>query len=137
MHIRDFAAADFAAAVTLWGSCGLHPSATDTRETLAEVARRNPGLFLLAFEGETLVASVMGCWDGRRGWINRLAVAPSHRGRGLGREMLTLAETRLRERGCRKVNLLVEPDNQGVVAFYAGGGYAEDRLIFMEKWLQE
>ena len=135
MQIRDYTTADFAAATALWTDCGLHPSPTDTPEVLAEVARSNPGLFLLAFEGETLVASVIGTWDGRRGWINRLAVAPGQRGHGLGRRMLELAESRLAERGCRKVNLLVEPDNRGVTRFYAAGGYAEDHLVFMEKWL--
>lgn len=135
MQFRDFTADDYEAAATLWQACGLHPSDADSPEAMAEVARLNPGLFLLAFEGELLAATIMGTWDGRRGWINRLAVTPAMRGRGLGQEMLELVETRLRERGCTKVNLLVEPDNHTVTAFYAAAGYTQDPLIFMEKWL--
>jgi hypothetical protein len=44
-------------------------------------------------------------------------------------------ERRLGARGCRKVNLLIEPGNKPVTGFYRRRGYAEDRLIFMEKWL--
>jgi ribosomal protein S18 acetylase RimI-like enzyme len=135
MQIRDFTEADFAATTALWTQCGLHPSSTETPASLAGVARLNPGLFLLGFEGGNLVATVLASWEGRRGWINRLAVAPSHRGRGLGREMLALAETRLAARGCHKVNLHVAPDNAGVQDYYEKCGFAEKKLIFMEKFL--
>jgi ribosomal protein S18 acetylase RimI-like enzyme len=77
----------------------------------------------------------MGIWDGRRGWINRLAVDPARRRSGLGRGLLALVEERLRERGCDKVNLLIEPDNAAVTDFYAAAGYSRDPLIFMEKLL--
>lgn len=135
MRIRDFTADDCPAALALWQRCGLHPSPSDTAAQLAEVARRNPGLFLLAFEGERLLGTVMGSWDGRRGWINRLAVDPAHRRGGLGGGLLALVEARLRRRGCEKVNLLIEPDNAAAAGFYAAAGYARDPLIFMEKWL--
>jgi ribosomal protein S18 acetylase RimI-like enzyme len=135
MQIRDFTTGDFAAATALWEICGLHPSRSDTAERLADVSRRNPGLFLLAFDDDRLVGTVMALWDGRRGWINRLAVNPARRHSGLGRFLLGLVETRLRERGCDKVNLLIEADNEPVAAFYAAAGYSRDPLIFMEKWL--
>jgi hypothetical protein len=38
-------------------------------------------------------------------------------------------------KGCRKVNLLIEPDHETVTSFYQQHGYTEDQLIFMEKWL--
>lgn len=135
MQIRAFTPDDFAAATALWQRCGLHPSPSDTAGQLAEVSRRNPGLFLVAFERDRLVGTVMASWDGRRGWINRLAVEPAARRTGLGRGLLALVEARLRQRGCDKVNLLIESDNEPVTAFYAASGYARDPLIFMEKWL--
>ncbi len=44
-------------------------------------------------------------------------------------------EHRLQEKGCAKVNLLIEPANASVQAFYQRLGYQRDELIFMEKWL--
>ena len=135
MEIRPFTAEDFAAAAELWRCCGLHPSRSDTAARLAEVSRRNPDLFLVAYERDRLVGTIMGSWDGRRGWINRLAVDPADRRGGLGRGLLALVEARLRQRGCDKVNLLIESDNEAVVDFYLASDYTRDPLIFMEKWL--
>ena len=79
--------------------------------------------------------AVLGTFDGRRGWVNRLATRPGRRGQGHASAVLAELERRLGAKGCRKVNLLIEPDNKPVTGFYRRRGYAEDRLIFMEKWL--
>jgi hypothetical protein len=54
-----------------------------------------------------------------------------------GTDLILVAEleARLRARGCAKLNLLIEPDNAGVVRFYERIGFCPDELIFMEKWL--
>ena len=77
----------------------------------------------------------MGSYDGRRGWVNHLAVAPERQGQGLGAAIMAELERRLVTKGCEKVNLLIEPDNAGVQAFYEKLSYSRDPLIFMEKWL--
>ena len=79
----------------------------------------------------------MGRWEGRRGWINRLAVAPDRRHQDLGSLLVTQVEKRLKAKGCEKVNLLIDGDNSGVQAFYEKLGYNHDELIFMEKWLDK
>jgi ribosomal protein S18 acetylase RimI-like enzyme len=79
----------------------------------------------------------MGCYDGRRGWINHLAVAAAWRGDGIGRRLVAEVERRLRAKGCAKMNLLIEPANVAVQGFYERLGYARDDLIFMEKWLPD
>lgn len=133
--IRPAAAADLSALNALWERCGLHPSRSDTSERLAALIEFCGGLFLAASRGDEVVGSVMASWDGRRGWINRLAVAPSARGAQLGDRLMAEAERRLRAIGCDKVNLLIEPDNAGIERFYRRHGYERDELIFMEKWL--
>jgi ribosomal protein S18 acetylase RimI-like enzyme len=133
--IRPATAGDLPALRALWDRCGLHPSASDTDRRLAALIEFTPGLFLAAERGGELVGSVMASWDGRRGWINRLAVDPSARGARLGDRLMAAAEDRLRAIGCDKVNLLIEPDNAGVERFYRRLGYDRDELIFMEKWI--
>lgn len=133
--IRPAAAADLPALRGLWDRCGLHPSASDTDRRLAALIEFAPGLFLAAECDGEVVGSVMASWDGRRGWINRLAVDPSARGTRLGDRLMAEAEGRLRAIGCDKVNLLIEPDNAGVERFYRRLGYERDELIFMEKWI--
>ena len=82
-----------------------------------------------------IVASVMAGYEGHRGWMNYLAVAPSFRGRGLGRMLVEHVERLLLERGCPKVNLLVRASNPEAVAFYRRLGYAQDESISLGKRL--
>ena len=89
----------------------------------------DPELFLVAVDGSHLVGTMMGGYDGHRGWIYSLAVDENERHRGIGTELMAEAERRLKGRGCLKVNLQVMPDNEGVVRFYQELGFSvEDRL---------
>ena len=133
--LRSATADDLPPLRALWERCGLHPSRSDTDERLARLIEFCGGLFVVAECRGAVVGSVMASWDGRRGWINRLAVDPSARGARLGDRLMAEAERRLAAIGCDKVNLLIEPDNAGVRRFYERLGYAADELIFMEKWL--
>ncbi len=133
--LRGCRIGDYAAMLALWELCGLHPSSTDTEAALARKLTRDPELFLVAEDGGRIVGTVLGSYDGRRGWINRLAVHPDVRGQGLADRLMAEVERRLLAIGCDKVNLLIEPDNAGVQAYYARLGYSVDPLIFMEKWL--
>ena len=135
IEIRPITADDLPALRALWSACDLHPSPSDTDTRLEEVIRNLGNLFLVAQAGGEIVGSVMGSFDGRRGWINRLAVLPGARGCGLGKRLLCEVESALKSRGCDKVNLLIEPENKAVQDYYARHGYTRDELIFMEKWI--
>ena len=60
---------------------------------------------------------------GERGQIEGVRVAASHRGRGLGREMVLWAVERARERGCRLVQLTTDQRRTEAVRFYASLGF--------------
>ena len=77
----------------------------------------------------------MGGYEGHRGWINYLAVAPECQGRGHGRTMMMEAERLLRERGCPKINLQIRRGNTAVTAFYSHLGYRDDDVVSMGKRL--
>lgn len=85
-------------------------------------------------DGE-LAGTVLGTWDGRRGYVQRLATAPRWRGQGVAAGLLAELERRLRGWGCEKVTLLIEPDNADVTGFYERSGYGVRDLIVMQKWL--
>ncbi len=107
-HIRPLALSDAAAAFALWQEVGLHPSRSDTLEALARMIERDPELILVAEENGKIIGTVWGGFDGRRGWIYRLAVAASHRGQKLGKRLMDEVEQRLKAKGCEKVNLLID-----------------------------
>lgn len=134
--IREFSLADYNNVVDLWQSVGIAPSIGDDRAGIEQRLQRDAGLFLVAEENGKLVGAVMGTYDGRRGWINHLAVCQQYQSKAIGSTLLEALERRLREKGCAKINLLIEMNNQKVQPFYERLGYAKDDLIFMEKWLR-
>src|SRR5262245_47276019 len=97
MIIRAYEPADESAVVSLWERCGLTRPWNDPRKDIRRKSRVRPDLFLVAdLEGE-IVGTVMAGYDGHRGWINYLGVAPEHRRKGLGRALMEEAERLLRQ----------------------------------------
>ncbi|HEX4215408.1 MAG TPA: GNAT family N-acetyltransferase [Candidatus Dormibacteraeota bacterium] len=133
--IRTPRASEVQALVDLWVDAGLKVEPETAADELTRLLATGTDLVLVLEEGGEILGTVLGTWDGRRGWIQRLATRPGRRGQGVGTRLLEEVERRLEDMGCRKVNLLIEPDNDGVAAFYERSGYARDDLIFMEKWL--
>ncbi len=134
--LRQATPADAAELVALWRQSGLDvPTPELVAEELASVSALHPQLALVATAGGSIVGSILGTWDGRRAWINRLATRRDWRGRGVAGALLEAVEDAVRALGGRKVNLLIEADNYGVVDYYEARGYAADDLIFMEKYL--
>jgi ribosomal protein S18 acetylase RimI-like enzyme len=136
MHIRPYEDADKPAVIALWNevlpdSAPHNDPATTIRKKLA-VER---DLFFVAVVEETVVGTILGGYDGHRGWVYAVAVHPQHRRRGIGAVLLRRLEAALAERGCLKVNLQVRASNAGVVAFYEKLGYAVEERVSMGKRL--
>lgn len=135
MEIREFRISDYEHVIALWGRAGLLVSRSDERSEIEKKLERDPDLFLVGIDAGAIVAGVIGGYDGRRGWVYHLAVEPRLHASGFGTALLEELESRLRAKGCIKVNLLIDSANSGVKDFYQRRGYAVDALIFMEKWL--
>ena len=135
MNIRTFQPADEAAVVALWHECKLTRPWNDPHKDIARKLAVQPELFLVGIEDGALIASVMAGYEGHRGWMNYLAVAPRHRGRGFGRALVEHVERLLLERGCPKVGLLVRNSNKEAAEFYRRLGYAQDESISLGKRL--
>ena len=95
---------------------------------------RRPPCSLLR-EGDALVASVMVGYDGHRGWVYYLAVAPERRRAGLGRTMMDAAEAWLRERGAPKLQLMVREDNEAAFGFYEALGLERQEVVTLGRFL--
>lgn len=90
-------------------------------------------------EGTTLVVEVVGEIAGsaivlwRRGYrgarLYSIAVAPDHRGEGLGRMLLEAAEQAALRHGCSRMSLEVRKDNEAAIELYRTAGYRHSREI--------
>ena len=96
------------------------------------------GLFFVAEDGSgEVIGTVMAGYDGHRGWIYSLAVAPSCQRGGTGSQLMGHAERALVACGCVKINLQILEDNSGVVEFYQKIGYEAEPRISMGKTLDQ
>ena len=118
--IRTFRWGDFDAVVALWEAAG---SEVVPRDELAAKLTRDPQLFLVAESPAGLAGVVLGTYDGRRGWILRLAVAAAHRRQGVASRLVEELERRFRAVGCPRVNLMVLPGNAAGLEFWQALGY--------------
>jgi len=136
VQIRQFEARDEDAVVQLWQDCGLVVPWNSSHRDIQRKSRVQAEMFLVACSAGRIVATVMAGYDGHRGWINYLAVHPEHRRRGLGRRMVSEAESRLRAAGCPKINLQVRRANAAAMAFYRRIGFKEDHVVSFGKRLE-
>ena len=138
-HLRSFQDGDEAAIVALWETCGLTRPWNNPMLDIARKKTVQPDLFLVATLGAsphaTIVGAAMVGYDGHRGWVNYLAVHPSHQRQGLARQIMQQAEQKLIALGCPKLNLQVRTGNTQVLAFYEALGYAPDATVSLGKRL--
>jgi ribosomal protein S18 acetylase RimI-like enzyme len=73
---------------------------------------------------------------GRDAFVDELYLAPSHRGRGLGKQALALAEAACRELGVRALHLEVERDNDEALGLYRKAGFVDHDRYLMTKWIE-
>lgn len=135
MNIREFQEPDTEGVVALWEACGLTRPWNDPRKDIARKLEVQRELFLVGEEDGGVVATVMGGYEGHRGWINYLAVSPEARKGGLGRALMDEVERRLRAAGCPKINLQVRSDNEQALGFYRALGYDVDAAVSLGKRL--
>ncbi|MDM9560200.1 GNAT family acetyltransferase [Bordetella petrii] len=135
LSIRQFQPADADAVVQLWRDCGLTRPWNDPYKDIARKLTVQPELFLVGTAGGALVAAVMAGYDGHRGWVNYLAVAPGCQRRGYATALMQAVERQLLAMGCPKINLLVRGGNEAVVAFYRKLAFTQDEVISLGKRL--
>ena len=133
LQIRVCEDRDFEALEALWDRCNLHQPHNPARTMFDRKRAYQPDLFLIGEVDGVVVASVMAGYEGRRGWINLLAVDPEHRHHGYGRRMMEAAHERLAALGCPKVNVQIRYWNAEAIAFYERLGYAIDLCFSMGK----
>ena len=134
MDIKLYAGEHSAGVDALWRE--VFPDDPPWNRAVAAVPAKlavQPDLFLVAMDTGAVVGTVMGGYDGHRGWIYALAVKPSHRRQGIAAALMDEIERRLVAAGCAKINLQVRASNRDVVAFYRARGYETEERVSMGK----
>ena len=124
--------------ISLWKSVfNYHDKRNDPALSIDNKLKINDNLLFIAIKDNKLIGSIMGGYDGHRGWIYSLSVDNNHRKKGVGSTLLKYLENELKKRGCIKINLQILVSNEGVVEFYNKNGYKIEERISMGKEILE
>jgi ribosomal protein S18 acetylase RimI-like enzyme len=128
--IRQVLTEELPAILSFWKEAEVTPpSVTDSIEELGILMRQPAALLLVATIDGKIVGSVIGGWDGWRGNIYRLAVAPAHRREGIARRLVREISTALFARGAQRLSALVEQEHPWAMEFWSTMrdlGYVQD-----------
>ena len=109
---------------SLWEACdGIGLSSADSRTSIQMYLERNPGFSLLAYDGHTVVGTILCGHDGRRGYIHHLAVRADYRRQGIGRLLVAKSVEALEASGIKKCHLFIYHDNTSGIEFWENIGW--------------
>ena len=135
MVIEELTPNDASDAIALWEMVGLIRPWNDPDVDFSRALHGTTSTVLGARETDGLVGTAMVGWDGHRGWVYYLAVAPSRQRQGIGAQLMTAAENWLRAEGAAKVQLMVRDTNDEARHFYERRGYEDSSVTVMARWL--
>ena len=114
IQINPMSISEYREVYDLWdGTPGIGLSSSDEENEIAAFLEHNPGLSLVAREGDKLAGAVLCGHDGRRGYIHHLAIAESFRRTGIGGVLIERCLAALREIGISEVSPLRLPEQCG------------------------
>ena len=124
--IREFDISDHAQVLELWGEAGLEhrPTGRDSRESIADQLRKGSMIFLVAEMEHRIVGTLLCTYDGRKGWINRIAVHPDLRRQGIATAMLRRVEHSLDQKGIGVFCCLIHDWNKDSIEFFESSQYS-------------
>lgn len=142
IEFRTLTIEDYESMIKLWKRAGLpfKPRGRDSRLMTDMQMKAFPAFLIGAFHQDKLVGVVIGSYDGRmKGWINRLAVDPSYRRRGIAEHLISRAEKALERHGAAIFCALIETPNEESVKLFQKVGYVthKDVLYVTKRGSQE
>jgi ribosomal protein S18 acetylase RimI-like enzyme len=116
--------ADYDSVRELLGSVpGITVRAADSRAMTERYLSRNPGLSFVASLESRIVGCVMCGHDGRRGYLQHLAVEPGQRRRGIGAELVGRCIQTLGLLGIEKIHIDVLAENTQAQDYWTKRGW--------------
>ncbi|MCK4250950.1 GNAT family N-acetyltransferase [candidate division WOR-3 bacterium] len=129
--IRELRMTDYDKLIALWNKAKLlyKPEGRDRQDNIERELKKPTAIFLVAEKNEELIGSIFGTHDGRKGWINRLAVAPGYRKQGIAAKLVKEVENRLFDMGIGIIACLIEDWNTESMEVFEKMGYKQHNDI--------
>ena len=133
--IRKFRIDDYDDVIRLWENAGIHykPNGRENRARMEREIKSGQAVFLVAAADNRIVGVVLGTHDGRKGWINRLAVTKEFRRQNIASQLVSSVEVKLNELGIEIIACLIEPGNDISKQFFNKLGYVKANVEYFSK----
>ena len=133
--IREFRMDDYENVLRLWDEAEIHyrPKGRDSRKWIEKELKSGQAIFLVAEADARIVGVVLGTHDGRKGWINRLAVVKDARRQNIASKLVTAVEMRLNTIGIDVIACMIENENTISMKFFKKLGYIKSPVEYFSK----
>jgi len=124
MNFRPMKESDYQKIVSLWQNAeGVRLRDADSQEGISKYLQRNPGLSFVAELNGNIVGTIMAGHDGKRGYLQHLAVALDHRKKGIATELLNRCLSALNAAGITKSHIHVLCENETAKTYWKNRGW--------------
>ena len=119
MTFREITMADYDKLVPFWKE-NYFVNEHDSKDRFKLYLEKNPGLSIVVQENQKIIGTMLGAFDGRRGYLQKLVVHKSFRRKGIGKKLVEMTTKKLQTLGCLYITLNVEKE---LVDFYKSCGF--------------
>lgn len=136
MKIRKLKTGDYDELVGLWRRAGLEfrPAGRDSRESIAKQIEKFGDLMVVAEKDGQMAGAAIGSHDHRKGWINRVAVSPEWRRKGVAKALVNRLEEEFGKLGIKVMCILIKDDNESSISLFEGLDYSNlDKVKYYSK----
>jgi ribosomal protein S18 acetylase RimI-like enzyme len=133
--IRDFIMSDYDNVLSLWheGKLPYRQYGRDSRSRIESELERGTTVFLVAEADGRLVGTILGTHDGRKGWLNRLAVDSKSRRQNIARRLVNEVENRFANLGIEVMAGIIEEGNTASMQLFETLGYTRLPIAYYSK----
>ena len=136
LEIKILTSSDYDDIIKVWAISGLpyKPKGRDSYELLTKEMMNPECAFFGLYDDNNMIGVVIANFDGRRGWINRLAIDPDYRGQKHAGRLIDKAEEFLKERGALVICALIGDINYPSISTFQTAGYVcENEIKYFAK----
>ncbi|MGR5175129.1 GNAT family N-acetyltransferase [Vibrio parahaemolyticus] len=103
----------------------------DSQENIMLYLDKNPNMSFVAQQHGKIIGAVLAGTDGRRGYLQHLAVDSEHRGQRIGKSLVEKVTQSFAQIGISKTHLFVNTDNEQAQQFYQSMGWEVRKEVKM------
>ncbi|WP_248929741.1 GNAT family N-acetyltransferase [Paenibacillus hamazuiensis] len=128
MLVRSFQLSDYISITQLLKDVLSEACYEETMGAFARQLSWDSELVLVAVIQGEIAGVIIGTIDNNNGYYYRIAVAPEHQRRGIGKAMIEALRQRFNQRKVRKILVTVDTHNEVVLPVYESAGYKAEHF---------